>query len=146
MSRYTLLLLAGSLTAMAGAVGCTHCDTCDDFPTPCSGPNCGLQGYVPYGTDAAAGPGYQSPAPAATPPAGDATQSAPSTGDVPSTGPFGTPSAPEANPTPGAASPTKPDSPPTAPENAETTPSANPAANPPAGTTSPNTSAPNANP
>ncbi len=24
------------------AVGCAHCDTCDDFPLPCSGGNCGV--------------------------------------------------------------------------------------------------------
>ena len=46
MSRLSTMLLAGSL-ALAG-VGCTHCDTCDDFPTPCTGPNCG--GMAGYGT------------------------------------------------------------------------------------------------
>ncbi len=39
MTRLSTMLLAGSLALVA--VGCTHCDTCDDFPTPCVGPNCG---------------------------------------------------------------------------------------------------------
>lgn len=33
MVRFTMLLVAVAL--MAGTSGCTHCDTCDDFPTPC---------------------------------------------------------------------------------------------------------------
>lgn len=39
MSRPSLLVLAAS--AAAFAVGCAHCDTCDDFPAPCTGPYCG---------------------------------------------------------------------------------------------------------
>lgn len=39
MSRPSLLVLAASMAAVA--VGCAHCDTCDDFPAPCTGPNCG---------------------------------------------------------------------------------------------------------
>ena len=42
MSRTSLLLAAFSLAV--GMTGCTHCDTCDDFPTPCTGPNCGFRG------------------------------------------------------------------------------------------------------
>src|SRR5205807_756681 len=58
----------------AGAIGCTQCDTCDDFPTPCTGPNCGGGGYGPpesiYGpvttsvTVPANGPATIAPAPA----------------------------------------------------------------------------------
>jgi hypothetical protein len=39
MSRIYLLLAAAALSA--GALGCAQCDTCDDFPAPCTGPNCG---------------------------------------------------------------------------------------------------------
>ena len=39
MSRPSLLVLAASAAALA--VGCAHCDTCDDFPAPCTGPYCG---------------------------------------------------------------------------------------------------------
>ena len=47
MSRPSLLVLAASAAAIA--VGCAHCDTCDDFPAPCTGPNCGYpyQGAFP---------------------------------------------------------------------------------------------------
>ena len=44
MGRISLLLVAVAL--VAGAVGCAHCDTCDDFPTPCVGGDCG---YAPSG-------------------------------------------------------------------------------------------------
>jgi hypothetical protein len=48
MKRPSLLVLAASLAAVA--VGCAHCDTCDDFPAPCTGPNCGYpyQATFPY--------------------------------------------------------------------------------------------------
>jgi hypothetical protein len=39
MSRLKAFLVAAGLAV--GAVGCAHCDTCDDFPAPCTGPNCG---------------------------------------------------------------------------------------------------------
>ncbi len=39
MTRLSAVLMAAGLAA--GAIGCAHCDTCDDFPTPCVGPNCG---------------------------------------------------------------------------------------------------------
>ncbi|RUL85917.1 hypothetical protein [Tautonia sociabilis] len=39
MSRPSLLVLVASVAA--ASVGCAHCDTCDDFPAPCTGPNCG---------------------------------------------------------------------------------------------------------
>ena len=48
MSRTSLLLAAFSLAV--GMTGCTHCDTCDDFPTPCTGPNCGFRGGPVGGT------------------------------------------------------------------------------------------------
>ena len=49
MSRLYLLLLAA--TVGVGYVGCAQCDTCDDFPAPCTGPNCGqnaggIPGYL----------------------------------------------------------------------------------------------------
>ena len=53
MSRSYLLLVAAALAA--GGFGCAHCDTCDDFPAPCTGPNCGFQGY-PIGSDLHGGP------------------------------------------------------------------------------------------
>lgn len=40
MLRFSLLA-AGALLA-AGVTGCTHCDTCDDFPVPCVGHNTGV--------------------------------------------------------------------------------------------------------
>ena len=49
MSRISLLLVAAAVAA--GVVGCAQCDTCDDFPTPCNGPNC-VGGYgMPSQTD-----------------------------------------------------------------------------------------------
>ena len=53
MSRSSLLLVAAALAA--GGFGCAHCDTCDDFPAPCTGPNCGFQGY-PIGAELPGGP------------------------------------------------------------------------------------------
>jgi hypothetical protein len=58
MSRSSLLLVAAALAA--GGSGCAHCDTCDDFPAPCTGPNCGYQGY-PIGPEIHAGPGVPIP-------------------------------------------------------------------------------------
>ena len=46
MLRLKLLSVAVMLTV---AVGCTQCDTCDDFPAPCYGGNCGPQAYAPAG-------------------------------------------------------------------------------------------------
>src|SRR4051794_704129 len=46
MRRASLLLVA--VAVAAGAVGGTHCDTCDDFPTPCVG-NCGFAPSAPPG-------------------------------------------------------------------------------------------------
>ncbi len=38
MTRSRLLSLAAILAG--GLAGCAHCDTCDDFPVPCTGPGC----------------------------------------------------------------------------------------------------------
>ncbi len=47
MLRINSLLVAVALAA--GAVGCTQCDTCDDFPTPCVGATCGAPTYTQVG-------------------------------------------------------------------------------------------------
>lgn len=39
MSRSRHLVMA-VLIGSAGAIGCAHCDTCDEFPTPCLGGDC----------------------------------------------------------------------------------------------------------
>ncbi len=41
MSRSFRELATGALILAAGVAGCAHCDTCDDFPVPCTGPGCG---------------------------------------------------------------------------------------------------------
>ena len=63
MSRMNLLL---AVAVAAGVVGCAQCDTCDDFPVPCIGPNCGqlMPGGIPAALDATMGPPVTS---AATP-------------------------------------------------------------------------------
>lgn len=103
MLRFGLVLMAVALAA--GTVGCAQCDTCDDFPTPCIGTNCGFQGYpAPSGTYTTPTmtvvgptiPAEAAPAPAPTP----STTGAPAPG--PSTGPEVTPPAAETTPTPGA--------------------------------------------
>ncbi len=63
MSRFSALLVAAGLAA--GTVGCAQCDTCDDFPAPCIGPNCGVGGA--YGGSAPANATYSGPAAPATP-------------------------------------------------------------------------------
>ncbi len=81
MLRISLLVAIG---AMASAFGCAQCDTCDDFPAPCVGPNCGGNTYSP--------PGYLAPtmdqgAPTqgpATPPADDRAPEGPMTPATPS--------------------------------------------------------------
>lgn len=40
MLRFNLLAAVALLAA--GVTGCTHCDTCDDFPVPCVGHNTGV--------------------------------------------------------------------------------------------------------
>jgi hypothetical protein len=57
MARLTLLLAA--VAVMAGTSGCTHCDTCDDFPTPCLDQ---VAGFGPAGGTFLAGDGADMPA------------------------------------------------------------------------------------
>ncbi|WP_435008938.1 hypothetical protein P12x_000191 [Tundrisphaera lichenicola] len=55
MLRINLLLAAA---IAASTVGCAICDTCDDFPAPCTGPNCGQNYAMPEGApEALANPG-----------------------------------------------------------------------------------------
>jgi len=42
MTKFALLVVG---LALAAGSGCAQCDTCDDFPAPCTGPNCGQGGY-----------------------------------------------------------------------------------------------------
>lgn len=42
MMKYAIVAVG---LALAAATGCAQCDTCDDFPAPCVGPNCGQNGY-----------------------------------------------------------------------------------------------------
>lgn len=46
MARLCLTVLSAALAA--SAIGCAHCQTCDDFPVPCTGPNCGHAGHGSY--------------------------------------------------------------------------------------------------
>jgi hypothetical protein len=110
MSRHCLMVVAVSLAA--GLVGCAHCDTCDDFPTPAMGPYNGMPSYV----GATAVPA-ESPAPAAVSPEPTETQPAPPGGEA---GPFTPPPSLTAPYPPsgfGTAPETLPESPPTAPGN-----------------------------
>lgn len=110
MSRSSLLLVAAALAA--GGFGCAHCDTCDDFPAPCAGPNCGSQGY-PIGSEIPGGPIVPFPAgpsylaPLDSPGAGPTA--APSFTPLPTLPPAESPAAPE-TPAP------LPDSPPAPPD------------------------------
>ena len=55
MLRINLLV---AVAVAAGVVGCAQCDTCDDFPAPCTGPNCGhMHGIPPEIADPAMGQG-----------------------------------------------------------------------------------------
>jgi hypothetical protein len=68
---------AVGLLLAVGAVGCAHCDTCDDFPTPCIGGNCGGgSAFMPgmamaptsaEGAPATSAPGSTTPAPGSQP-------------------------------------------------------------------------------
>lgn len=90
-----LLALAIAMGLAAGAIGCAHCDTCDDFPAPCLGGNCGSE-PVMAGPTMAMGPAILEAAPLTSAPA------APSNGP----GPFSAPTTPAGSPA---------DSPPTPP-------------------------------
>jgi hypothetical protein len=112
MTRLNAVLVAAGLAV--GAVGCAHCDTCDDFPAPCVGPNCGGQ-YGAYAT------GNQ-PAPYAGPTTTTTTTVAPgaslgpvidSVGPAPTVpgGATSTPGTPAVNPAPAGATPPPPGEP-----------------------------------
>ncbi len=104
MSRTSLLLAAFTLTA--GMTGCTHCDTCDDFPAPCTGPNCGFRGGPIGGAVVHTGPpvvvGPSTPAEVAPgSPSSTPSSSAPALAPVPAPDPTPAPeSAPTAVPDP----------------------------------------------
>lgn len=51
-------LPASAVVLFLSIAGCTHCDTCDDFPTPCLGPNCGGTGGGSYTAPVAPVNGY----------------------------------------------------------------------------------------
>ncbi len=91
MSRISLLMVAAVVAA--GVVGCAQCDTCDDFPAPCTGPNCGQnQGgvldYMPPGPGQPAGMGAAAPL---APPANDAAGPAPTAPPTPPVDPTSPP-------------------------------------------------------
>ncbi|HEV3166124.1 MAG TPA: hypothetical protein VGZ22_19020 [Isosphaeraceae bacterium] len=119
MSRLSFLLVAVGLAAGAG---CTQCDTCDDFPTPCNGPNCGYPSFSTYGAASEAAPSPRdevlnplnppqdnSPSEPAAP-SGTGADTVPPTGTGP--GPFTQPNTPNANPNPGGADTPTPPTPP----------------------------------
>jgi hypothetical protein len=60
MLRLSALLVAAGLSIVV--FGCAQCDTCDDFPTPCNGPNC----VGGYGMPSQADPVTHSAPPGAT--------------------------------------------------------------------------------
>ena len=84
MSRISLMLVA--VAVATGVVGCAQCDTCDDFPAPCTGPNCGGNAAMLAPTMTQGGP----------PPMGASTPTAPSGYDSAAPAPV----APPTNPTP----------------------------------------------
>ena len=97
MSRLFSILATASVCMCTW--GCAQCDTCDDFPAPCIGPNCGMAG-------AYAVPNH-GPIPATAP----ATPAAPATGvSTPSDAaePIAPPPPSVTNPKPGDVSPPKP--------------------------------------
>ncbi|WP_152050412.1 hypothetical protein [Tautonia marina] len=123
MPRPRQLVLAASLAAFA--VGCAHCDTCDDFPAPCTGPNCGYpyQSAYPFEGGTHIEPIITGPTTVLAP-----TQMAP--GSVISTPPNGAPSVQPPSPAPAqapssgssssASEPTSPpDSPPVPPRGTD---------------------------
>jgi hypothetical protein len=81
MLRLRFLMASAALSV--GAIGCAHCDTCDDFPSPCGTPYCG------YNTAYAPLPGA-APGPVVDMPAG-ATSAPPPPVTVPSSGSNPTP-------------------------------------------------------
>jgi len=99
MVRRQLLVLVVAVSA--GAIGCAHCDTCDDFPVPCSGANCGGPG-VPVA------PVVEMPgSPILMAPGAAVGATAPEITSQP--GPFAQPTSPtSSNPLPGGESPPAP--------------------------------------
>jgi hypothetical protein len=95
MSRISLMLVAAAVAA--GSVGCAQCDTCDDFPAPCTGPNCGQNGggvldYMPPGPGQPAGSGVAAAMnPPVTAPTNDAAGPAPTTPPTPAVDPASPP-------------------------------------------------------
>ena len=69
MTRFALVVVG---LAIAGATGCAQCDTCDDFPAPCVGPNCGQNGYDTAGFIPPTQDGLPAGAARMTPPVDDA--------------------------------------------------------------------------
>lgn len=125
MSRLRLLVVAAAMSG--GVVGCAHCDTCDDFPAPCTGPGCGVAAaYAGPGVgmegvvEMPAGQVAPTPMPSPLPPA------APEAGSQP--GPFSAPATP-----PAATAPAPP------PEAGGTSSVANPPAGAPAASPPPPT-------
>ena len=98
-------LLMGAVILAVTAQGCTHCDTCDDFPLP----NVGGMTTAPPGSYSTTG--MTAPAPAAAPAV--APESVPAaTTEAPAPAPDAVPPAPTVPPTtPAAVAPT-PDTPP----------------------------------
>jgi len=72
-----------AVAVAAGVIGCAQCDTCDDFPTPCVGPNCGqaygVPGDVLAPTMGRGGPAMMGTMAPIAEPAHDAAGPAPST-------------------------------------------------------------------
>jgi hypothetical protein len=98
MSRLSLLVASAALGL--AAVGCAHCDTCDDFPAPCNGPNCGMtSGYGMSGPQTAP----TTAAPAQPPAAGAAA--APTTPSETPAAPGATTTSPPADAAPGTTQP-----------------------------------------
>jgi hypothetical protein len=109
MTRLHAYVVAAGLGA--GAVGCAHCSTCDDFPAPCVGPNCGggpngayAMASGPAGYPAPTGMVVAPPSGASLGPVNDAAGPAPT---VPNSG-GSIPAAPPIESKPSAPSPTPP--------------------------------------
>jgi hypothetical protein len=91
MLRLSALLVAAGLSFVA--VGCAQCDTCDDFPAPCTGPNCpggsgmpSQAGPVTYSTPPGAMGGSMEVLPPPSTPGTGAVPAAPPVESKPATG------------------------------------------------------------
>ena len=73
-------LLAAVAMLAAGVTGCTHCDTCDDFPVPCVGHNTGVPMAPSDSYTLNVGPNESTVVPAAPVMSTPAGQPAPPTG------------------------------------------------------------------